>query len=278
MDTWIAELQPGQLVLDLGSGVGSFPLSRFGCAVVLVDEDQDAFRLELAESAWPRHRLIARSDHLPIASQSCDLIICHHSLEHVVDLAPTLAEIARVLKTTGRLFVSVPNGYGLCDATYRYLFDGGGHVNRFKRRDLVGLIEGSVNVRLVRWQRLYSSFAYLRRLMVLLENKPAGLDGRLARMSARDIPRLEKAQRFLCRWTRRFDRVFRTHLAEYGWAFFFESRGDGAVVEQPGYWNVCMRCGRGTPASEIRPISRTNYACPSCSFENPFYRVGRNAL
>src|SRR5215831_924245 len=92
--------------------------------------------------------------HRPGDLQSCAGALC--------GLDPALHEIARVLKPDGRLFVSAPNGYGVCDGAYRWVFEGGGHVNRFRRDGLVGLVESRVGVRLAQWQKLYSSFGYLR--------------------------------------------------------------------------------------------------------------------
>ena len=38
-------------------------------------------------------------------------------------MPPAKAEIGRVLKPDGRLVVSIPNGYGLCDGIYRFVFE-----------------------------------------------------------------------------------------------------------------------------------------------------------
>ena len=49
----------------------------------------------------------------------------------------------------------------------------------------------------------------------------------------------------------------------YGWAFFFERTPPPAVVEQPGYLNVCLYCGTAQPAAGAprtypytRPLSK----------------------
>ena len=70
-------------------------------------------------------------------------------------------KLGRVLKPGGRLYVSVPNGYGFCDGVYRWVYEGGGHVNRFRRDDLIRQIEARAGVRLAEWKKLYSSFVYL---------------------------------------------------------------------------------------------------------------------
>src|SRR5437870_2305691 len=108
--TWFAELQPGQWVLDIGSGEGSFPSSG-ACHVVALDENQDAFANAPDREDAAYHRVFGRSDRLPFDDGSFDLIVCHHVLEHLAPLDAVLSEIARVLKPDGRLFVAVPNGY-----------------------------------------------------------------------------------------------------------------------------------------------------------------------
>src|SRR5579872_6875380 len=160
---WLAELEAGQWVLDIGAGEGSFQWSCRGCVAAL-DDDPQAFRGAPDREPSTYHRVCGRGDRLPFGDRSIDLIICHHALEHLDGLEQVLREMARVLQPNGRLYVSVPNGYGLCDAVYRWVFTGGGHVNRFAREDLAARIERTLGVRLARWQKLYSSFVYLRRL------------------------------------------------------------------------------------------------------------------
>lgn len=45
---------------------------------------------------------------LPLPTQSVDLIICYHVLEHVMDDRRALTEIHRVLRNTGMLLIQVP--------------------------------------------------------------------------------------------------------------------------------------------------------------------------
>jgi len=275
MYDWISELKPGQWVLDLASGPGSFNYSSCAGSVVALDEDRDAFQSAAPLPKGSYHRTFGRGANLPFRGGAFDLVICHHALEHVEELESTLEEIRRVLKKDGRLFVSVPNGYGLCDAVYRAVFEGGGHVNRFRRNDLVALIERSVDVRLARWTKLYSSFVYLRRLMELLEAPPPDLSKRLLRIGK--LPRwtIGGAQKGLYAATRTVDRGWGTDLAVYGWAFYFDNENSRAApVEEPAYLNVCLYCGAGQPAAEMERVSRRSYRCSACSrvtaFDTPF--------
>jgi SAM-dependent methyltransferase len=236
--------------------------------VIAIDEDTHAF-VSAAPLANARcARVFGRSQQLPIASASIDLVICNHALEHFLNLDAVIAEIGRVLKPGGRLYVSVPNGYGVCDGVYRWVFEGGGHINRFRRDDLVRLIESRVGVRLAQWQRLYSSFAYLHTVLPLLDSPPPDLQKRLKRFAR--LPRVlfKAAQWGLYVGTRVADRFLGTQLAVYGWALWFD-RGSGPAVESPPYVNVCLYCGTGHPPESIGRLPRFCWRCPSCYGRNP---------
>jgi len=262
---WIARLSPGQRVLDLGSGAGSFPATAFPCAIVTLDEDPAVRASVCGCAGW-----------LPFCNASFDLVICHHSLEHIAAVDETLAEIARVLTPDGRCFVSIPNGYGLCDAVYRFVFEGGGHINRFRRQVIVNRIEQRAAVRLVRWQKLYSSFAYLRRLIDLLDANPPGLAPRLVALGR--LPRwtIGFAQYVLYAGTRIVDAASGADSSVYGWAFFFDRRTDGGPPrEQPGYVNVCLFCGAGQAARDAARASRFRCQCAACGSLYPYIRPVR---
>ncbi len=269
---WIAQLKSDQWVLDVGAGEGSFPGAEFTCAWLAVDDDPAAFT-----TAVRYCRVVARGHQLPVRDGSIDLVICHHALEHLAPLDETLAGMARVLKPGGKCYISVPNGYGLCDAIYRLIFSGGGHVNRFHREELIGLMEQRLDVRLVGWQKLYSSFVYLRKLMEMLETPPPKLPRRLIAISM--LPRrcVGFVQRTIYAGSRLMDRFFGTDLSVYGWAFFFERMpgAAAAVVEQPGYVNVCLYCGTGQAAATARRTGRFTACCQNCSRTYPHFRPFR---
>lgn len=279
MYDWIAQLKPGDRVLDLASGPGSFPNERFPCTVVALDEDLDAFVTAAPLPPGPYFRVFGHAQRVPFPPATFDLVICHHALEHVADLSGTLSEAGRVLKPGGRFYVAVPNGRGLCDGIYRFLFEGGGHVQRFSRTGLVADVERLTGLRLVRWRALYSSFVYLRRLCELLDNPHAELSGRLVRIGKLPRRLLTGGQRFLWRATRICDRVFHTGLSIYGWAFYFERTAESCrPVEEPGYLNVCLGCGAGHPSDSLDLSAGSRYACPACNAPNPYAAPFRNTV
>jgi SAM-dependent methyltransferase len=264
---WISQLRSNQWVLDLGAGEGSFPGAEFSCAWLALDGDPRAFTTAVRYS-----RVFGRGHQLPIRDGSIDLVICNHSLEHLAPLDETLAEMARVLKPGGRCYVSVPNGYSLCDAIYRLVFLGGGHVNRFRKDEVIRLVEERLNLRLVAWQKLYTSFVYLRKLMVILETPPADLPRRLKLIGWLPQRCVGLVQRALYVGTRVVDRWLRTDLSVYGWAFFFERLPAEAVLEHPGYVNVCLYCGSGQPAAGVTRTGWSSCRCQNCSRTYPYFR------
>jgi SAM-dependent methyltransferase len=268
---WISQLRSNQWVLDIGAGEGSFPDAEFSCAWLAVDDNRATFTTKVRYS-----RVFGRGHQLPVRDGSIDLVICHHSLEHLAPLDETLGEMARVLKPGGGCFISVPNGYGFCDAVYRLVFLGGGHVNRFRKDEVVSLVEQRLDVRLVAWQKLYSSFVYLHKLMEFLETPPPGLPRRQKLIARLPQGSVGLVQRTLYVGTRLLDRWLRTDLSVYGWAFFFETPPVEPVVEQPAFLNVCLYCGTGQPAEGAPRTGWLSCRCQNCSRTYPYFRPFRN--
>jgi SAM-dependent methyltransferase len=99
-------------VVDAGSGFGDLLiyLKSRGAEVQGVDFDPRAVE-KAAEYGVPVHLGDLRSAQLP--SDSVDVGIMGHSLEHVPDPAAEIREFARILRPGGRLHIAVPNGHAL---------------------------------------------------------------------------------------------------------------------------------------------------------------------
>ncbi|HWY47227.1 MAG TPA: methyltransferase domain-containing protein [Bryobacteraceae bacterium] len=277
MHDWLLELQSGQRVLDLCSGAGSFSPAGLPCTVVALDEDAGAFESPRLSEPGPHYRTFGKSGQIPFSDASFDLVICHHGLEHIPTVEETLGEIGRVLKPDGRLVISIPNGFGLCDGIYRFAFEGGGHVNRFTRQRAVQLVERCAGVHLSSWHKLYSSFAYLYRLAQALDTRPMSLPRRAQAFGRVPRTAVYRAQRVLYRTTRFADRILHTNLAVYGWAFYF-AHSRQAVLEQPAYLNVCVYCGSGHPAANLHRGGQRFWRCSACETMSPFVKPFRNAI
>ena len=112
-----AQVEGARVLVD-GAGVGMYSrhLEEAGAEVVSIDID---FPSMAEASKHTAHCLVAAGEHLPFANNVFDAILSHEVLEHVVDDAAAVAEMARVLKPGGRIVIFAPNR--------RYFFETHGH-------------------------------------------------------------------------------------------------------------------------------------------------------
>ncbi len=97
---WLAQLEPRELdVLDLGGRIQPYrPL--------LAGSLRRYVAVDLRQT--PLVNIVARGEQIPLASDRFDLVICTQVLEYIPEPAVAIAEIHRVLKPGGCLFLSVP--------------------------------------------------------------------------------------------------------------------------------------------------------------------------
>jgi SAM-dependent methyltransferase len=154
VDEILRSLRQGTVVLDLGSGPGSLETTGYGVFHIKVD-------LELQHV--PTGRFVqADASNLPFKASVFDAILCNHSLEHFPDLFRSLGEIGRVLKSNGVLYISVPFSESVTDRLYRWLSEGGGHVNQFKSAEEVErIVVRSTGLSLTAMRPLCTSLSFL---------------------------------------------------------------------------------------------------------------------
>jgi len=111
----MAEIQPGDTVLDLGSGGGLdcfLAAQRVGPSgrVIGVDMTEEMVAKARSNAAQGNYANVefrlGEIEHLPIEDSSVDLVISNCVLNLVPDKAQAFREIARVLKPGGRVMVS----------------------------------------------------------------------------------------------------------------------------------------------------------------------------
>jgi len=180
-------------VLDVGCGNGSlsFPLAALGCEVVGADVDPASIDWCVRHNTYERASFMLTTETLRVVKGSFDLIVCSEVLEHLAEPRPLVAAMSDKLAPGGRLFVTVPNGYGLreiggrcerflrerwgLDAALRALRERleplgmpsarekyamhtsnpeQGHVQKFTRRQLTRLLE-SERLRIVDWRNSF---------------------------------------------------------------------------------------------------------------------------
>jgi arsenite methyltransferase len=113
--TAIAELQPGQVVLDLGSGGGLdvFIAARKvgptgkAIGIDLTAEMVEKARRFAAEGGYENVEFrVGKIESLPVASESVDVVISNCVINHSSDKAAVFREARRALKPGGRLYVA----------------------------------------------------------------------------------------------------------------------------------------------------------------------------
>jgi SAM-dependent methyltransferase len=126
----------GRVVADVGGGPGFFvrALGRAGALSFCVDAD----RGEMAALGPPENGSIAGSAvRLPLASGAVDVCLSSNVLEHVEDWRAMLAEMVRVTKPGGIVFVAFTNWlspYGGHETSPWHYLGGERAVVRYQRR------------------------------------------------------------------------------------------------------------------------------------------------
>jgi SAM-dependent methyltransferase len=109
-----AEAEPGITVLDLGAG--DAPYRELFAHTHYVTHDWDK-----SVHLGGRHAdVVGPAWELPIAASSMDLVLCTQVLEHVPSPQAVLAEISRVLRSAGRVALTVPLVWQLHELPYDY--------------------------------------------------------------------------------------------------------------------------------------------------------------
>lgn len=156
-------LKSGERVLDLGCGGGrhAFECFRRGAAVVALDADLlelkgvaavMAAMAETAEAADGAANIEVQGSafRLPFSDSSFDRVIAAEVLEHLTDDHLAMSELARVLKASGRMAVTVPRygpemlNWALSDEYHNVA---GGHIRIYRRSQLKERLE-SVGLRI----------------------------------------------------------------------------------------------------------------------------------
>lgn len=106
---WRAALQPGERVLDAGSGTGNGVDAARGDGREVIGLDQSAEMLAIARRKLPEHTFVeADFSHIPFDDASFDVLISVHALLFGDDPVAALREWRRVTRPGGRLSLSVP--------------------------------------------------------------------------------------------------------------------------------------------------------------------------
>ena len=117
-------------LLEVGCGVSD--LFNHELNLVGVDLDSDSVKLNKKRGM---NAVVGDATKLPFADSSFDVIILADILEHLKESTQALFEAKRVLKTGGRVIITVPANKYLWSSHDVEL----GHVKRYSKKDLLDL-------------------------------------------------------------------------------------------------------------------------------------------
>ncbi len=177
----------GDVVLDAGCGLGrhSIEFMRRGASIFCMDLDIDSLlktRYILANmvprgEAMPGGRFLTHVGdalNLPFKDNTFDRIICAEVMEHVDDDFKACSELARVLKTNGRIAITVPTLFSevIYDAlTHEYFTSPGGHVRKYLPSELADIMRrNGLEVYSVGFKHSFHTIWWMIRSVVGLHN------------------------------------------------------------------------------------------------------------
>ena len=106
----------GKMVLEVGCGVGGFciRMAGEGADVIGLDVSSRAIKKAGDFAKWARIRsridfVIGDAQFLPFRDQSCDVVVCSETLEHIENYEKAFDELVRTTEKGGHLYVTVPN-------------------------------------------------------------------------------------------------------------------------------------------------------------------------
>lgn len=114
----------GLSLLDVGCSTGfmAHEFSKSGATVIGVDIDEPGIAQATERFGDAVQFLVERGERIPLDDASQDILIFNHIYEHVVDPEAVVAELRRVLKPTGLLYLGLGNRLGIIEPHYRLPF------------------------------------------------------------------------------------------------------------------------------------------------------------
>jgi SAM-dependent methyltransferase len=105
-------------VLNLGCGTGGFNAvaQEAGVRIVGIDADEEAVAISASRG---RRYARAVSEALPFRDGTFSLVYCFSVIEHVASVERTIAEMVRVTRPGGAVYVHTPNAWSLYEGHYK---------------------------------------------------------------------------------------------------------------------------------------------------------------
>lgn len=120
LETALGRSVAGQRLLNVGCGTGGFNAiaERRGADAWGADASPDAVAIAAARCRSGRVAT-AVAEALPYAGGAFDLVYCYSTLEHVAEAARSLAEMVRVLRPGGHLYLHTPSRWAAFEGHYK---------------------------------------------------------------------------------------------------------------------------------------------------------------
>lgn len=120
------KLPPNGRLLDLACGAGEVVrlAGQYGLNATGVDISHEAAHKALKQVQPSGTITVGSGEQIPFASQSFDFVTNIGSLEHFIDPAQGVREMARVLKPHGRAHILVPNTFSLLNNVWSAFREG----------------------------------------------------------------------------------------------------------------------------------------------------------
>ncbi len=118
-----ATVPQGSRVLDVGAGEGRYRDYFSHCRYETQDLKQyEGTKQGLHQETWHYTKLDYVSDitAIPVKDASFDFVLCTEVLEHVSEPIKAIKEMARILKSGGRILLTAPLGSGLHQKPYHF--------------------------------------------------------------------------------------------------------------------------------------------------------------
>jgi ubiquinone/menaquinone biosynthesis C-methylase UbiE len=139
-DAWViaraGSLEQGSRVLDVGAGTGRYRRHFAHCyyhAQDLAAYTGTPAGIQADRWSYTPLGFISGAESLPLRDSTFDAVLCTEVLEHVPRPTAVLREIGRVLRPSGRLFLTAPLGSGLHQEPFHYY---GGYTPYFYQKFL----------------------------------------------------------------------------------------------------------------------------------------------